>query len=405
MRDSIAKNLLVMVCLISIGVNGACKRESKSEGAGAPGGAGGQGGRGAAVPVVVSQVLKKEMPIELRAIGNVRPSATVTVKPRVGGIIATVNFQEGEDVKAGDVLYNIDPKPFEVALAQAQAALAQTRELAANAEQQARRYSTLGKTGAVAKEQLDLVQSTARGATSAQLVAEAAVKEAEIQLGYCVIKSPISGRAGRRMVDAGNVVTANTTELVVINQVMPIEIVFAIPEQQLAEITRYMREGKLKVKAVPQGKQNRTAEGELTFVDNTVKAATGTIDVKARFPNEDLALWPGQFADVMVTLTTEPDAIVVPAAAVQIGQNGQYVFVVKPDKVVEMRLVELARTVTEEAVIRKGLVPGESVVVDGHIRLFPGAKVELKPPVASDARAVQTASAEEASKSATSPMR
>jgi multidrug efflux system membrane fusion protein len=405
MRDSIAKNVIMMACLISIGANAACKRESKSEGAGAPGGANAQGGRGAAVPVVASQVLKKEMPIELRAIGNVRPSVTVTVKPRVGGIIATVNFQEGQDVKAADVLYTIDPKPFEVALAQAEAALAQTRELAANAEQQARRYSTLGKTGAVAKEQLDLVQSTARGATSAQLVAEAAVKEAEIQLGYCVIKSPTSGRAGRRMVDAGNVVTANTTELVVINQVMPIEIVFAIPEQQLADITRYAGKGKLKVKAVPQGKQTRIAEGELTFVDNTVKPTTGTIDVKARFPNEDLALWPGQFADVTVTLTTEPDAIVVPAAAVQIGQNGQYVFVVKPDKVVEMRPIELARTVTEEAVIRKGLTPGESVVVDGHIRLFPGAKVELKPAVASDARAGQTASAEEAGKSATSPTR
>jgi multidrug efflux system membrane fusion protein len=306
-------------------------------------------------------------------------------------------------VKVGDVLYNIDPKPFEVALAQAQAALAQTREQAANAGQQARRYSTLGQTGAVAKEQLDLVQSTARASTSAQLVAEAAVKEAEIQLGYCVIKSPISGRAGRRMVDAGNVVTANTTELVVINQVMPIEIVFAIPEQQFADITRYARKGKLKVKAVPQGKQNRIAEGEVTFVDNTVKPATGTIDVKARFPNEDLALWPGQFADVTVTLTTEPEAIVVPAAAVQIGQNGQYVFVVRPDKVVEMRPVELARTVAEEAVIREGITPGESVVVDGHIRLFPGARVELKPPVGSDAPAPQTVSAGGASKPARAP--
>jgi multidrug efflux system membrane fusion protein len=389
------KSLLTRVAalvLISSGTIIGCKK------GGMRGGAGTADGRGAGVPVVVSEVVKKEMPIVLRAIGNVAPSATVTVKPRVGGLIATVNFREGEDVKAGDILYTIDSKPFEVALAQAQAALAQTHEQASNAEQQAQRYSTLGKTGAVAKEQLDQVQSTARATTAAQLVAEAAVKEAEIQLGYCAIKAPIGGRVGRRMVDAGNVVTANTTELVVINQVRPIDVIFAVPEQRLADITRYVGEGKLKVKAMPQGQQNQAAEGELTFVDNAVKRVTGTIDAKAQFANEDLALWPGQFADVTLTLTTEPGAIVVPAAAVQIGQNGQYVFVVKPDKVVEMRPIELARTVLEEAVVRNGLTPGENVVVDGHIRLFPGARVEIRSAVSNDASEVQTASAAEAGK-------
>ena len=354
-----------------------CKRNSAE--AGGSGSAG--GGRGGPVPVTAAPVTVREMPVVLRAIGNVRPSATVSVKPRVGGLISAVKFKEGEDVRAGDVLFLIDPKPFEVALAQAKAALAQVREQAANAQQQAQRYSSLGKTGAVAREQLDLVQSTAKASASGSEAAEAAVKEAEIQLSYCTIKSPINGRTGRRMVDAGNVVTANVTELVVVNQIAPVEVIFSVAEQALQEILRNMAERKLKVVAVPSGQQARGAEGELTFVDNTVKQTSGTIDVKATFPNEDLALWPGRFVDVTLELSTEPDAVVVPAPAVQTGQKGQYVFVVQPDKTVELRPVEMARTLGDLAIIRKGLSAGESVVVDGHIRLFPGAKVDLKPPV------------------------
>lgn len=341
----------------------------------------GPSGRGGAVPVTAAPVAVQDMPVVLRAIGNVRPSATVSVKPRVGGLISSVQFKEGEDVRAGDVLFLIDPKPFEVALAQAKAGLAQVREQASNAQQNAQRYSSLGKTGAVAREQMDLVQSTAKASASGSDAAEAAVKEAEIQLSYCTIRSPIDGRTGRRMVDAGNVVTANVTELVVVNRVAPVEVVFSVPEQALNDIVRYMAERKLKVVAIPVGARMQAAEGELTFVDNTVKQTSGTIDVKATFPNEDLALWPGRFVDVTLELATESDAIVVPAPAVQTGQKGQYVFVVKSDKSVEMRPVEMTRTLNDLAVIRKGLAAGESVVVDGHIRLFPGAKVELKPAV------------------------
>ena len=362
--------LLATVC--------GCKKSAGTGGSG-------PGGRAGAppVPVTAVQAITKEMPVTLRAIGNVRPSATVSVKPRVGGLIASVNFKEGEDVEQGDVLFTIDPRPYEVALAQARAAQAQVREQAQNAGQQARRYSSLSRSGAVAKEQVEQIQSSAKASTSSAEAAEAAVKEAEIQLSYCTIKSPISGRTGQRMVDAGNVVTANTTELVVVNQLVPIEVVFAVPEQRLGEIARLMKERELKVAATPAGKDQTPAEGVLTFVDNAVKPASGTIDVKGTFPNQDLALWPGRFVDVTLMLTMEPNAVVVPAPAVQTGQNGQYVVIVKPDKSVEMRPVEMARTLGGEAVIRKGLAAGESIVVDGHLRLTPGARVELKPPVGS----------------------
>ena len=353
----------------------------------ATGAAPGRGG-GGAVPVNAAPVVQKEMPVELRAIGNVRPSATVSVKPRVSGLISSVEFKEGQEVKQGDVLFLIDPKPFEVALAQARAALAQVREQAANAQQQARRYSSLGQTGAVAREQLDQFQSTAKSSTSGADAAEAAVREAEIQLSYCTIKSPISGRTGRRVIDAGNVVTANSTELVVVNQIAPIEVVFSVAEHFLSDLTRYMSEGTLKARATPSGEDSVAAEGEITFVDNMVKQASGTVDVKASFANEDRALWPGRLVDVTVVLTNQTDAIVVPTPAVQTGQKGQYVFVVKPDKTVEMRPVEMARTLNNEAVIAKGLAAGESVITDGHVRLFPGAKIEIKPPVGTPAELV-----------------
>ena len=391
-------NFFGLLLLTAVSVCG-CKRSPAGAGAGGSGAGGGRSG--GPVPVTAAPVSVREMPVVLRGIGNVRPSATVSVKPRVGGLISSVKFKEGEDVRTGDILFLIDPKPFEVALAQAKAALAQVREQAANAQQQAQRYSSLGKTGAVAREQLDLVQSTAKASASGSEAAEAAVKEAEIQLSYCTIKSPINGRTGRRMIDAGNVVTANVTELVVVNQIAPVEVIFSLAEHALQDILRNMAERKLKVVAVPSGQQARGSEGELTFVDNTVKQTSGTIDLKATFPNEDLALWPGRFVDVSVELSTEPDAIVVPAPAVQTGQKGQYVFVVQSDKTVELRPVEMARTLGDLAIIRKGLNAGESVVVDGHIRLFPGAKVDLKPPVGS---APSSAPATPADKTKTIPV-
>lgn len=349
------------------------------------------GGRGGAVPVTVAEVLSKDVPLTLAAIGNVRPSATVSVKPRVGGQVAAVEFTEGQSVKKGDILLRLDPKPLEVALTQARAALGQVRAQADNAEQQAKRYADLSKSGTVAKEQIDQVQATAKAAQANVAAGEAAVEEAQLQLDYCTITAPIDGRVGRRLVDAGNVVKANETDLAVINQLQPIEVVFSVPEQHLAEIQRFVAQGPLKVAAHPYGRAEQKAEGTMTFVDNTVKPLTGTIDVKASFPNAEFALWPGQFAEVGLTLTMQRGAVVAPATAVQTGQNGQFAFVVTPAQTVELRPVTIERTTGSEVVIREGLVAGDRVVVDGHLRLTPGARIQEKAAVGIAPKTVQTA--------------
>ncbi|MEZ0275607.1 MAG: efflux RND transporter periplasmic adaptor subunit [Roseimicrobium sp.] len=356
-----------------------------------PEGAQGGGGRGgSAAPVTVSEVLKKDMPVVLPGIGNVRPFSTVSVKPRVSGQIAQIHYKEGQFVKEGDLLVTLDPKPFEVALAQAKAKQNQVLTQLNLAQTQADRYATLQKSGAVAKEQLDQIQSDLKVAQANAEAEKASVQAAELQLSYCTIKSPMAGRVGRRVVDAGNVIKADETELVVINQLQPIEVVFSVPEQFLGVISKEMAKGPLKAGITPNENVSLQATGELTFVDNTVKAATGTIELKAAFPNKDLTLWPGQFGEVTLTLSMQKDATVAPAMAIQTGQQGPYAFVVKPDKTVEVRPVVVERTVGDESVIEKGLTPGESVVVDGHMRLFPGAKVELKPPVGSEPPAAAT---------------
>jgi multidrug efflux system membrane fusion protein len=317
----------------------------------------------------------------------------VSLKPRVSGQVAAVEFTEGQYVKKGDILIRLDPKPFEVALTQARAALGQVQAQADNAEQQARRYAELGKSGTAAKEQIDQVEATAKAARANVAAGDAAVAEAQLQLDYCTIAAPIDGRVGRRLVDAGNVVKANETDLAVINQIQPIEVVFSVPEQHLAEIQRFVAEGPLKVLAHPYGRSEQSAQGQLTFVDNAVKPLTGTIDVKASFPNDDFALWPGQYAEVAVTLTTQRGAVVAPAMAVQTGQNGQYAYVVTPAQTVELRAVTIERTTGNDVVIHAGLAAGERVVVDGHLRLTPGATVQEKPPVGAALKAAQTSEA------------
>ncbi len=335
------------------------------------------------VPVVVATVEQKEVPVQLMAIGNVRAKSTVAVKARVSGQIAKVHFNEGQDVKEGDVLISIDPAPFEVLLAQSKARLAQATTQADIAKKQADRYTNLSVSGGVSREEVDNFKSSAEAARSNTEAAAASVKEAELQLSYCTVTSPITGRAGRRVVDAGNVVKADETDLVVVNQLRPIEVIFSVPEQHFTDIQSYMSKGQLKVSITPTGSEAKSINGVLSFVDNAIKQATGTLEVKATMPNEDLALWPGQYGEIALTLTTEPNAIVVPATAVQTGQNGQYVFVVKADKTAELREVELERTLGTMAIIRKGLKKDEVVVIDGQLRLVAGSKVEIKPPVGS----------------------
>lgn len=338
-----------------------------------------QGGRGGgAVPVLAGEVGRKDVPLVVKAIGSVHPPASVTIKPQVGGQIAEVHFRQGQELKKGDPLFTIDKRPFEVALQQAQAALDLAQAQAANAGDQSQRYISLKKTGAVAAEQFDQIKTTLRTSAAAVKSAEAVVRNAQLQIEYCNIRSPLEGRAGKFLVDPGNVVQANQTDLVVINQIDPIEVTFAVAERYLGEIRRYSAEGDLKVIAIPDGKELQPVEGKLVFVDNAVKSATGTIELKGLFSNNPKALWPGQFVDVELFLTTDRDAVVVPVAALQTGQDGQFVYVIKPDQTVEARNIALVRTNEEDAVIREGLKGGEKIVLDGQSRLGPGSKVDVK---------------------------
>ncbi|MDZ4405636.1 efflux RND transporter periplasmic adaptor subunit [Prosthecobacter sp.] len=330
-------------------------------------------------PVLVAEVVRKDMPVTLRAIGRVSPIQTVTLKPQVTGRIAEVHFKDGQDVKKGDVLFTIERKPFEVALGEAKALLAQATAQAGNAKDQERRYQTLSKDGAVPQKELELATVNVKSASSQTAVAEATVQKAEMNLAYCDVRAPIPGRAGRVLADVGNVASAYQTDLVVINQIEPIEVTFAVPEQQLPALQRGMNAGALKVTANTSLPERLTVEGQLEFLDNTVKPNTGTIDVRATFKNTPQILWPGQYANLGVEVKVDKNAVVAPARAVQPGQNGTFVFMVLPDMTVRAMNVVVARMVENEAVISSGLEGGEKVVIDGHDRLRDGGKVSIKP--------------------------
>lgn len=336
------------------------------------------GARGA-IPVSVTQVGQKIMPVQIRAIGNVDAYATVSVRAQVTGTIMRVHFKEGQDVKKGDMLFTIDPRPLEAALKQAEANLARDTAQLENAQQQARRYGELVKKQYISQEQYDQIRTNA-GALEAVVQADkAAVENARVQLGYCFIYAPMTGRTGSILLNEGNLVRVNDgTPLVVINQVSPIHVNFSVPEHYLQEIKKRLAGGKVGVEAIIPPSDNRDEKGELTFVDNAVDKSTGTIRLKAAFANNSRRLWPGQFVNVIVTLSTQADAIVIPAQAVQTGQDGQHVFVVKADQTVEPRKVIVSRTVNNESVVEKGLKVGETVVTDGQFQLAPGVKVEVK---------------------------
>ncbi|HBJ83471.1 MAG TPA: efflux RND transporter periplasmic adaptor subunit [Verrucomicrobiales bacterium] len=330
-------------------------------------------------PVLVAEVMRKDMAVSLRAIGRVTPTQTVTLKPQVTGQIAEVHFKDGQLVKKDDPMVTIDRRPFEVALNEAKALLAQAMAQAGNAKDQERRYLSLAKDGAVPQKELEQATVNVKAAGSQTLVAEATVQKAELNLGYCDVRAPISGRAGRILADVGNMASAYQTDLVVINQIEPIEVTFAVPEQQLPALQRGMNTGTLKVTANTSLPERLTAEGRLEFLDNTVKPNTGTIDVRATFQNNPQILWPGQYANLSVEVKVDKNAVVVPARAVQPGQNGTFVFVVQADMTVKATNVVVARTVENEAVISAGLEGGEKVVIDGQDRLRDGGKVNIKP--------------------------
>jgi membrane fusion protein, multidrug efflux system len=341
------------------------------------------GGRGAAaappVPIATATVAQKPMPIDISVIGTAEPFSTVSIRAQITGELTSVNFREGDDVRKGQVLFTLDRRPLEGALAQAQANLERDLAQAANAKSQAQRYQDLADRGIATKEQVE-TSRTAAAALDATVGADrAAVENAKVQLQFATITAPIPGRTGALMVHAGNLVRANdTTPLVVINQVTPINVTFSIPEARLADLKRYLAAGSLKVAARPPNDEREAAIGRISFVDNQVDPATGTIRVKGSFANDDRRLWPGQFVNVVVTLTTDQTAIVVPTTAVQAGQQGQYVFVVKEDQTADLRPVTVARTVGNESVIQEGLTVGETVVTDGQLRLVPGSRVSVK---------------------------
>jgi len=330
-----------------------------------------------AAPVAVAKAMTKTVPIDLTAIGSAEAYTTVSIKAQVNAVLQDVHIKEGEFVRKGDLLFTLDARPFEAALAQAQANLARDKAQAALSEVQAQRYAELYKAGVAPKEQLDQMQANADAQQAAVQADDAAVESARLQLGYCKIYAPLDGRTGALQVYPGNIVKQNDIPiLIVINQVTPIYLDFSIPEQYLGPVQNFMSKGRLSVEATPYG-DTRSEQGYLTFVDNTVDATTGTIKLKATFPNADRRLWPGQFSTVMLRLAEDENVVVVPSQAVQTGQRGDFVFVVTPDSTAEQRPVKVARTVGSDAVISNGVGVGETVVTDGQLRLIPGIKVQV----------------------------
>jgi multidrug efflux system membrane fusion protein len=402
-----------------------------------------------AVPVTIETAVSKSVPVQIRAVGAVQAYASVTLKSQLDGEIARIHIVEGRDVKKGDLLFTLDQRPFEAALHQAEAnlgrdtaqlqqteaALAQAmaareqaeanlaRDMAQleNARAQLRRYQGLIDDGAVSKELYDQVRTNAaaleatiqadqaavanarasiRAAqatvenTKAVIKADQAVVEnAQVQLGYTTIRAPMDARAGNLLVRVGSAVKArdDTAQMLVLNQIQPIYVSFSVPEQYLPDIKKYLAAGSVQVQAAPRGQIESPATGELTFVNNTVDGTTGTIQLKATFQNRRGILWPGQFVEVILTLTVQLDRVVVPSQAIQTGQQGRYVYVMRPDQTVESRPVTVGRRIGDETVVENGISPGEKVVTDGHLRLVPGARVQAKTstPAAGESRQTQ----------------
>lgn len=337
------------------------------------------GGAQAPVPVTVARVVEKNMPLEVAVVGSVEAYSTVAVRAQVTGELKAVNFREGDDVNVGDVLFTLDPRPLEAALNQAEANLQRDTANLANAKVIAQRMDDLVERGVGTREQRDTARTQAAALEAVVGANKAAVENARVQLQYATIRAPISGRTGALMVDAGNLVRANDqTALVVINQVSPIYVSFGIPEALLPDLRRYMAQRELEVAAVPPNEDIAPATGRISFVDNQVDHTTGTIRIKATFPNTNRRLWPGQFVNVRVQMSNDPRAVVVPSVAVQAGPEGKYVYVVKGDQTVEMRAVTVERTAGQETVLKEGVKPGETIVTDGQLRLVPGSRITIK---------------------------
>jgi membrane fusion protein, multidrug efflux system len=330
-----------------------------------------------AMPVKVAKATQKTVPIELTAIGSADAYSTVSIKSQVNAVLETVHIKEGQVVHKGDLLFTLDARPYEATLAQAEATLARDKAQEQLNNVQLERYQKLFEAGVAAKEQFDQMKANADAQQAAVHADEAAVQSAQLQLSYCKIYAPLTGRTGALQVYPGNIVKENDVPiLIVINQVSPIYLDFSIPEQYLGAVDRFMAKGQLKVEATPYG-DTHPEVGYLTFVDNSVDNTTGTIKLKASFENTDQRMWPGQFAIAVVRLAEDENATVVPSQAVQTGQKNDFVYVVTKDSTAEQRDVKVTRTIGSDSVIASGVQPGETVVTDGQLNLIPGIKVQV----------------------------
>src|SRR5215471_6646451 len=328
------------------------------------------------VPVTTAPVVVKTVPVRLYAIGNVEPYTTVAVKARVDGQIVSVHFKEGDEVRQGAVLFEIDPRPFAATLKQAQANLLKDKALLDRAVEQDKRYKDLLAKNFISADAYEQVRTNAETARATVAGDDAAIESARLSLEYCTIRSPVTGYAGRIQIQQGNLVKANDVNpLVTINQIVPVYTSFSVPEQNLADIRTYQAAGELRVNASFANSTRPPIAGKLSSIDNTADPTTGTIKLKAEFPNIDKALWPGQFVNVVLTLYDQKDAVVTPSASVQSGPAGQYVYVIKADQTVKLRNIKVARAEGDDTVVASGLQPGDQVVTVGQLRLAPGSRV------------------------------
>lgn len=328
--------------------------------------------------VTVAEATTLDVPSQLFAIGSVKASATVHVKSQQKGQLQKAGFKEGDEVKAGDLLFTIDARPFEAALAQAQASLERDRALLVRAEADLKRAEELRKTDSIAQAAYDQFRSNVDALKATIAADEATVASARVQRDFCSIRAPISGRAGTLLVDEGNIVRDVDAVLMVINQLKPVYVDFSLPEQNLPDVRAHMARGRLKVTASPPQHPGIRTDGELSLVNNQVDTATGTILLRGTFANEDEALWPGQFVNVALTLATKSNAVVVPVEAVQVGQMGNYVFIAKADRTAELRPVTTGVESDHQVVIEQGVAAGERVITSGLLRLQNGSKFELR---------------------------
>jgi multidrug efflux system membrane fusion protein len=333
---------------------------------------------GPAVPVTVAEVAQETVPIRLQAIGNVEAFQTVALKARVDGQIVAVNFREGQHVAKGEVLFRIDPRPYEAALRQAEANVLRDAAARDQARSQERRYEELLGKNFISKEAYAQIRTNAETAEAVAKASHALLENARLNLEYCTIVSPLDGYVGKVLLQAGNLAKANDVNpLVVINQVKPIYVNFAVPEQTLSEVRKHMAAGPLRVEAKLPDPQATPPEGKLIFVDNAVDPTTGTIRLRAQFENVDAALWPGQFVNVSVRLYDQANAFVIPSAAVQTGPNGQYVYVIGPEQLAEVRRISVQRAEGDRTIVAQGLAKGELVVTRGQLRLGPKTRVQI----------------------------